>query len=167
MKTLYLVRHAKSSWKYNNLTDNERPLKKRGKKNAEFISKLLKKGNNFPEIIISSPAVRAYESAKIFAENLNIVEKDIIKEERLHMADYDDFISVINDIPMKINKVMLFSHNPGLTYFACTISGADIDNVPTSGVVRIDFDINAWSDISSVKGKLEFFEFPKKYNTDN
>ncbi|MFI5144565.1 MAG: SixA phosphatase family protein [Ignavibacteria bacterium] len=164
MKTLYLVRHAKSSWKHTDLKDIERPLKKRGKKNADFMSKLLNKGKNVPDILISSPAVRAYNTAVIFAENFGIDEKDIIKNEKLYMADYDDFISVIEEIPGKINKTMLFSHNPGLTYFASTLGKTDIDNIPTCGIIRLDFDCEMWSEIKTDNCKLIFFEFPKKYS---
>jgi phosphohistidine phosphatase len=163
MKTLYLVRHAKSSWKHEGLKDIERPLKKRGVKNAEFMSKILKKGNNIPELLISSPAIRAYDTSKIFAEKFGNDGKNIIKDEKLYMADYDDFISVISEIPDKINSVMVFSHNPGITYFASTVSKTDIDNIPTCGVVRIDIDFDSWREINNAPGKFIFFDYPKKY----
>ncbi len=163
MKTLYLVRHAKSSWKNEDLNDIERPLKKRGIRNAEFMAKLLKKSNNIPELITSSPAVRAFDTARIFSEKFEIDKNNILKIDKLYMADYDDFISVIKEFPENINKAMLFSHNPGLTYFVCAVSGANIDNITTCGIVRLDFEINNWNAINTMKGKLIFFEFPKKY----
>ena len=163
MKTLYLVRHAKSSWKYKELKDIDRPLKKRGKKNADFIAKLLKKNNNIPELLISSSAKRAFDTAEIFAKIFKLKQDKIIKNEKLYMADYDDFVAAINEIHEEINNAMLFGHNPGLTYFACAITEDDIDNIPTCGIVRIDFDVNSWNELSSRKGKFVFFEFPKKH----
>ncbi len=163
MKTLYLVRHAKSSWKNEDLKDTERPLKKRGIKNAEFMAKLLKKNDNMPDMIASSPAARAFDTAGIFSEKFEIDKKNIFMSDKLYMADYDDFISVIKEFPENISRAMLFSHNPGLTYFACAVSGARIDNIPTCGIARIDFEINNWNAINTTKGKLIFFEFPKKY----
>jgi len=166
MKTLYLVRHAKSSWKFVELRDEERPLKKRGKKNAKFMAELLKKGDEIPDLIISSPAMRAFSTAKIFAEIFEFDKDDLICEKKLYMPDNDNFISVINSIPEDIRKAMLVSHNPGLTNFASSVSGEEIENIPTSGVVRIDFDNNFWKDISGSKGNLIFFEYPKKYTNE-
>ena len=167
MKTLYLVRHAKSSWKDKDLVDKARPLKERGVTNAGLMAKILKKGNNIPDLIISSPAVRANETAKLIADNLGIDKNSIITEENLYMADYDDFASVIKQAPENTNKVMLVSHNPGITFYACAVSNADIDNIPTCGIVRIDFNIDSWKNISTVKGEVIFFEYPKKYTIDN
>jgi phosphohistidine phosphatase len=163
MKTLYLVRHAKSSWKHAELKDYERPLKKRGKKNTKFMAGLLKKGDEIPDLIISSPAKRAFSTSKIFADELGIDNKKLISEKKLYMADNNNFLIVINSIPEDVNKAMLVSHNPGLTNFVSYISEEEIDNIPTCGVVRIDFDATYWIDITSVKGKLIFFEYPKKY----
>lgn len=142
-------------------------MKKRGLKNAAFIAKLLKKGNNIPEMIITSPAIRAYDTAKIFSEKFNLNYEDIIREDRLYMADYDDFVQVIKEIPELVKSAMILGHNPGLTFLGCAITNEDIENIPTSGVVRIDLDINLWLEISSMKGTLTFFEYPKKYSIAN
>lgn len=163
MKTLYLVRHAKSSWKHPELSDMERPLNKRGKTDAPFMGKLLKKKKEIPELIMSSHAKRALSTAKRFAKEMDINKKKIIAAENLYMADFEDFAGVISDSEDKNSILMIISHNPGLTSFANFISDSNIDNIPTAGAVRIDLDIDSWKDIKNRKGKLIFFEYPKKH----
>lgn len=164
MKTLYLVRHAKSSWDYPDLKDSDRPLNKRGKRDAPFMAKLMRNNKEAPDIIVSSPAVRAYEIAKEIAKGADIDKKDIIKDERLYMADTDDFTDVIKETKNKYKNLMLVGHNYGITYFANKISDADIDNIPTSGIVRIDFKADDWKEVAGQKGNMIFFEYPKKYS---
>ena len=163
MKTLYLMRHAKSSWDMPGLSDNERPLNNRGKKNAPFMGKLLKERNEIPDLIISSPAKRAYSTAKRIAAKVDYPGKKIFMEEKLYMADTDEFLSVISDTGQNINKLMLISHNSGITRFANFISGENLDNIPTAGITRIDFDMDSWKQINETKGRMIFFEYPKKY----
>jgi phosphohistidine phosphatase len=160
-KTLYLVRHAKSSWKNPELSDSERPLNKRGKHDAPLIGRFLKQKNEIPELLVSSTAKRALKTAENFAEELHSSKK-IVSDESLYMAGIDDFISVIENIEDSINSVMLFSHNPGITDFANYITGSDIENIPTAGTVRIDFSMKSWKDCRKTKGELKFFISPKK-----
>ena len=157
------MRHAKSSWDNPGLTDSERPLNKRGKKNAPFMGKLLKKMNEIPELIISSPAVRAYKTAKKAAKKIDYPSDKIVKDEKLYMAGTNDFLSVIGNTKPVIDKLMLVSHHPGIAQFANFIAGTNIENIPTAGIVRIDFDTNSWDEIPRMKGRLIFFEYPKKY----
>jgi phosphohistidine phosphatase len=163
MKTLYLVRHAKSSWKHPELSDLERPLSKRGKIEAPFMGKLLMKKKEVPELIISSPAKRALSTAKRLAEEMEYSKKNIVAANDLYMADLEDFNTVITEYGKSNESIMILGHNPGLTTFANYISSSNIDNIPTSGVVRIDLDIASWKEISNQKGNLVFFEYPKKY----
>lgn len=163
MRTLLLVRHAKSSWDDPALSDKERPLNKRGKDDAPKMGKLLKKRDFQPDLIVSSPAKRAYSTAKRIAKELDYRKNNIETDEALYMADTEDFISVIKNIDDNIYNLMLFSHNFGITYFANLISGSEIDNIPTCGLVRIDFEIESWKQITATKGKLIYFEYPKKY----
>ena len=167
MKTLYLVRHAKSSWKEKGLADKDRPLNKRGAEYADMMVNLLKKVNNIPDSIITSPAKRASDTAIIFSKGFFENPDQIQTNELLYMADYEDFISVIKEVKEEFSKMMLFSHNPGITFFACAVSNADIENIPTCGIVRIDFNIDSWKNISTVKGEVVFFEYPKKYTIEN
>lgn len=165
MKTLYLMRHAKSSWSTPGLNDSQRPLNDRGKKAAPFMGKILKKMNEMPELIVTSSAKRACSTAKRIAEKLSYPLKKILNEEKLYMAGRDEFLSVIAQTGNNINKLMLISHNPGITDFANSVSGENIENIPTAGIVRIDFDVNSWDNIKETKGKFIFFEYPKKYSS--
>lgn len=163
MLSLYLIRHAKSSWDTPGLKDNERPLNKRGKIDAPKMGKILKNRGEFPDLIISSPAKRAYSTAKRIAKELKYNIDNILKDEKLYMADTEDFLSVIRNTKKNVYKLMILSHNYGITYFANYISGSDINNIPTCGIVRIDFEIDSWEQINTNKGKLVYFEYPKKY----
>ncbi len=162
-KTLYLVRHAKSSWKNEGLTDAERPLNKRGKHDAPLMGKLLGQRGEKPDLLISSPAKRALSTAKLLAHELGYTKENIVVMEELYMADVSDFLKIVQNINDTAVSIMLFSHNPGITYFANFISGSDIENIPTAGVVRIDLDISSWIDADKTKGNRVFFEYPKKY----
>lgn len=162
MRTLYLVRHAKSSWDFPALDDKDRPLNKRGKRDAPKMGQVLKQKGEMPELIISSPAKRAFSTAKKIAKELGYPAKNIEKDSKLYMADVENFFSVIKKTNKNVNKLMLISHNFGITYFANYISGSAIDNIPTCGAVRIDFEIDSWKKIEKKKGELIFFEHPKK-----
>jgi phosphohistidine phosphatase len=162
MRTLYLVRHAKSSWKHPELSDSERPLNKRGKRDAPEMGKLLEARNEIPELMISSPAKRAFSTARRFAKKLKYPRTKIVKKKQLYMGSSEDFIDTISRAENKFKSLMIFAHNPGITEFANEMSGESINNIPTSGVVRIDFDIEDWKDIGGAKGQLKFFEYPKK-----
>lgn len=165
MISLILVRHAKSSWDDPSLDDRDRPLNKRGTKDAPFIGKLMKKMNEFPDIIISSPARRAYDTARKIAEELNYSKDHIILDELLYMPSKLDFIKLSEKYTRNYKKIMMVSHNPGLTEFVNHVIDNYINNIPTCGVVRIDFhsdNINPES-----KGKMIYFEYPKKYHKKN
>lgn len=160
-KTLYLVRHAKSSWKNPGLADSQRPLNKRGKHDAPLMGKTLRGRKEIPELLISSPAKRAISTAKHFAKELNYNKEKIEIKEILYMASSTDFYNVIEKCGNSLKSIMLFSHNPGITDFANLISGYDIENIPTSGTVRIDFDTDSWKGIKNKKGEIKFFISPK------
>lgn len=160
-KTLYLVRHAKSSWKHAELDDSERPLNKRGKRDAPMMGKILRERGEIPELLISSPAKRALSTAKLFAEELGYHKKNIIVNKDLYFADINNYLELIEETDDSLNKIMLFSHNPGITYFANYLSGSNIENIPTTGIVRIDLPVKSWKDIINTKGELMFFISPK------
>jgi len=162
MKTLYLVRHAKSSWKHPELSDFERPLNKRGKNDAPFMGKMLyDKGIN-PELIISSPAKRASSTAKIIASELNYDKEKIIFDKNIYEGTGRRLLEIISEIKEKYNFVMLFGHNPGLTVLSNNLSDRFIDNIPTSGVVALEFN-TSWKEIELNSAGFLFFEYPKKH----
>ena len=167
MKTLYLVRHAKSSWKNADLGDMKRPLNARGKNDAPKMGKMLKKRKEFPELIISSPAKRAMDTAKKIAKELKYASRKIKKNEMLYMADIEEYDNIIKKVKKSIKRLMLVSHNFGLTLFANYLTGRDLVNIPTAGIVRIDFNITKWKEIKNAKGELGFFIYPKMENRTN
>jgi phosphohistidine phosphatase len=163
MKTIYLVRHAKSSWKYPDLDDFERPLNKRGRKSAPFMGTILKKLKVRPDLILSSPANRAAMTARIIADKISYPLEKICFSESIYQFSANALIDVVKHLDDVVNKVMLVGHNPALTDLANYIGDQPIDNIPTSGVFCADLDIPSWAKIGDHCGKLKFFEFPKKH----
>ncbi len=163
MKTLYLVRHAKSSWSYPELEDFERPLTKRGRKSALLMGTILKKLKAAPDLMLSSPANRAAMTARMIADAVPYPLDKIQYIETIYLADESVLIQVIKNINNSVNRAMLIGHNPGLTGLANTISDQPIDNIPTGGVCCMDLKIASWKGIQEHGGKLRFFEFPKNY----
>ncbi len=161
MKKLYIIRHAKSSWDDSGLSDFERPLNKRGEKDAPFMTKKLKEKGVSADIIISSPALRAKTTAKIIAEEL-LLSKKIVYDENIYEASPDTLHEIIKNIDNKYNSVILFGHNPGLNMLMDSLVNI-YNNIPTCGVVEIDFKCDKWSEISSLNSKLISFDYPKKY----
>ena len=163
MKRLYLIRHAKSSWKDQGLADIERPLNKRGKQDAPFMGKRLKETKVHPDLIVSSPAKRALKTAKVIAEEIGYPKKRIKTDESIYLAGVSTLLHVIQNIEDSYQQVMLFGHNPGFTDLAESLTNQKFDNIPTCGIVCMDFDINSWKKVSEGKGKVVFFDYPKKY----
>ena len=163
MKTLILVRHAKSSWENAGLTDFDRPLNERGLRDAPFMAKLIKDKGIAPDLIISSPAVRAINTAKIFAKELKYSLRTILTNELIYTTGPKEILNMLNSIDDSKNCVMLFGHNPDMTALANYLADEDIDNLPTASIVCIDFYIDSWTLLSDETGKVRFYEYPKKY----
>ncbi len=163
MKKLYLLRHSKSSWENPNLDDFDRPLNKRGKRDAPFMGSLLRKFDIKPDLIISSPAKRAYTTAKEITKEINYPQKKIIKNEDIYLASAGELLRIINELPDDADSVMLVGHNPGLTQICNLLCNANIVNIPTSGFTEIHFPVSSWKEIVPDSGKLIVFEYPKKY----
>ncbi len=164
MKYLYLVRHAKSSWDYPELSDFERPLNKRGKKDAPRMAQRL--ASKSPEIqaVISSPANRAITTARAMASGLGFPLDEITENEDVYHAGMSTLMHIVKSLPNTLDRVMLVGHNPGFTDLANQLKDHDyfIDNVPTCGIVAIEFPCNKWDEISDHDGRLLFFDYPKK-----
>ncbi len=165
MKKLYIIRHAKSSWDYPSLSDFDRPLNDRGKRDAPRMAKRLKEKRLTPDMVISSPAVRALDTCKIMCEVLGFDRKKIIEHKSLYHASEEQILSVVRQIKDrkgdKEEIVLLFGHNPGLTEFANRLSDENIANIPTAGMVAAELNIDKWSQANWGCGKLLFFDFPK------
>lgn len=163
MKTLYLVRHAKSSWKHAGLSDEERPLNGRGKHDAPFMGELLFKKGVKPESIISSFAKRAVITSRIIAEKINFPDDKIVIRNDLYLADLNELLGIIAGFNDKNNSIMIVGHNPGFTFLFNHLTGLDIDNLPTCGTACIKLNIDSWANVEKESGELEFYEYPKKY----
>jgi phosphohistidine phosphatase len=163
MKTLYLTRHAKSSWDNPDLRDFERPLNNRGKRDAPFMGKLMKEKYRIPDLMISSPAVRAFVTAKTFAEEFDYPVDNIQTSQEIYDEGPTGILALINKIDKKYDTAMLFGHNPALTSLCNYLSNSNIDNIPTCAVVAIEFDYESWEYITHGSGRVKFFEYPKMY----
>ncbi|MEZ4883277.1 MAG: histidine phosphatase family protein [Chitinophagales bacterium] len=163
MKTLYLIRHAKSSWKDLSLDDIDRPLNKKGKKDAPQMGIFLKEKGVEPDLMISSPAKRAYTTAKLIAAELSYPEKDIEKNRKLYVFDYSgkDVMDVLTKIDHQYNIVMIFGHNPTFSHLASSFTESDLEEIPTCGAVCFQFDTNDWREIEDADAELMFFMYPK------
>lgn len=163
MKKLFLVRHAKSSWKNASLRDIERPLNKRGYRDAPFMGHLMMTKNIKPDLLIASPAVRANKTAEIFCEEINYPSEKIIIKNELYEASRKDILSVIQLTENNYQSLMLFAHNPGLTELVNYLADNNIDNVPTCATVGITSSIEDWNELDDFNCSLDFFEYPKMY----
>lgn len=163
MKTLYLVRHAKSSWEDPQLKDIDRPLNKRGERDAPFMGKLMDGKGIAPNVLISSPANRAYTTAKTFAVAMDYPVDEIIINPEIYGAGVDDLLEMVQNLKNDWNSAMLFGHNMTYTMFANLYAKPALENVPTCGIVALEFNIKTWTKVSRGNGKLLFFEYPKKY----
>jgi len=162
MKKLFIIRHAKSDWDDSTLDDYDRPLNKKGEKNAPFMGQLLKNKNIKPDLIISSPALRAITTAKLIAKEVNY-EKAITPNQYVYEAFVNTLQEIVEYIHDSNDTVFLVGHNPGvsaLAYMLCDLK----ESLPTCAIVEIQFDCNSWLDVCKSNSTLLSYEYPKKYN---
>lgn len=158
MKRLVLVRHGKSSWKYD-VADDKRPLKKRGYSDGELISGAFTRFDPSPLTIWSSPATRALETAKIFKSKLKINEEHFHIKPGLYTFHPKDLLRVIKTCPTEIKDLMVFGHNPAMTELVNSLGDRSFENIPTTGLTVIEFEVNNWENI--INGKTTLHLFPK------
>ncbi|UZR94490.1 SixA phosphatase family protein [Chondrinema litorale] len=163
MKTLYLVRHAKSSWKDDSLDDFERPLNKRGQRDAPFMGDKLKEQKIIPDLVISSPAKRAKSTAKIIAKKIGYDPDDIKWKKKIYDAFTEDLLKIIRDQKKDIDSLMLVGHNPELTSLSNYLTDFRIYNIPTTGISCIRFYCDTWEEVQPKAGEQVFFDYPKRY----
>jgi phosphohistidine phosphatase len=162
MKTLTLVRHAKSSWKDSSLSDRDRPLNKRGERDVPIMAKRIVEAGIRPSLIVCSPAVRAWTTAKAIASEIGYPMEFLQRENKLYLASLDDMLDVLVSQDNGFNSLMLVGHNPGLTTFANYLSPGITNNVPTAGVVSVNFDREDWNLYERPETELLTFDYPKK-----
>ena len=162
MKTLTLVRHAKSSWNKPGLRDRDRPLSRRGERDAPKMGRRILDAGIRPSLIISSPAARAWATATAIAKAIGYPREFMHREDDLYLASLDDLLEIVNAQDTGFNNIMLVGHNPGLTEFANYLSPNLTDNVPTTGVVSVNIDQNDWNLYDRPATKLIIYDYPKK-----
>ncbi len=162
MRTLYLIRHAKSSWDNPGLRDFNRPLNDRGFREAPIMAQLLADQGVVPDLIVSSPARRALTTAQFFAAQFGIAEGEIVREPDIYEAAPSDILRIISGLPDRAGVVCLFGHNPTFTEVANLFSESFIDNIPTCGIVQIVSDADQWNHVFEGNSKVKARFFPKE-----
>lgn len=161
MKTLYLMRHAKSSWKDNHLMDHERPLKKKGRKDAAGMGGLLSGKKHTPAIIYASTAERARETAGIVAEKSGYIG-EVRYDQKLYLAESDTLVAFLRQVPEDVDCILLVGHNPGLEALAQVLSGK-IVALPTAAIAHLQLPVGHWSEINlNTRGELAHLWMPKE-----
>lgn len=158
MKTLILLRHAKSSWDFPHLIDYDRPLNSRGTRDAPKMARWLSSQALNADMIISSGADRAKKTATAFQAVLNIPVKI---DDQLYHAGKSKILHVIKQTENNVNCLILVGHNPGLNDLADYILSGFPDNIPTTGIVSLQMDIKKWSEASPKTSSLQFFQYPR------
>jgi phosphohistidine phosphatase len=163
MKSIFLLRHAKSSWSNPGLEDQHRRLNKRGKRDAPLMGERLKARNENLDIIFTSPALRAITTAELFAEACGFPTEKIAQESDLYFFGARSIQGIIIDQDDQYRSLMLVFHNPDITEFVNSIDDANrIYNIPTCGIVKLVSDIHSWRDWSRSNTEFEYFDYPKK-----
>ena len=160
MKTLYVLRHAKSSWAAPELADFDRPLNHRGETTAPFMGEFMITHGFTPEVIVSSPAVRARETARLAKEGARLTA-DIIHDERIYEASPRTLQTVTSSIDDQFESAMIVGHNPGMEGVVRLLTGRS-EEMPTAALAIIDLDIDRWSEIDSGLGSLRRIVRPKE-----
>jgi phosphohistidine phosphatase len=162
MKTLYLARHAKSSWDDMSLSDHARPLNRRGERDAPRMGSRLAAAGSIPEQIISSTAVRAISTARLIAAELGVDSDSVVQDPALYGASASMLLEVARGFPDELRSGMIVAHDPGLTELAGALSGYAITHMPTCGIVTVEFDVATWDGVIVEAGAVLDFDYPKK-----
>jgi len=160
-KILYLVRHAKSSWEDASLSDRQRPLNQRGRRSAPDMGRRLAAQGHRPDIIISSPAKRAYSTARKIAREVNYEKSAIIKDERLYFAGTGSMLELLEGLDNRHESVMIVGHNPAMTTFLNVLCETPVHNMPTCAIAIVGYNIDSWTELTSEEGDLLGYDFPK------
>jgi phosphohistidine phosphatase len=160
MKTLFLVRHAKSSWANETISDIDRPLNERGYADAKMVSMHLFQKNFIPEIIFSSPAVRALTTALIFSRTLNYSEEKIVIEKKLYESKTEDYLECIASVNDNFQSAMFVGHNNNMDEVAHFLCPSFADEMKTCAVLGIVFNADSWKNILPQNSSLQLFVIP-------
>jgi len=158
---LLICRHAKSSWQDASLSDFDRPLNKRGERDAPEMGRRLAQQGVRPDLIMTSPATRALATALHYARQLGIPPERVRRNPAQYAASVPDLIDLIRTVDTHVTTLMLVGHNPETTGLANVLGGLRIDNIPTCGIVALEFARCTWADLAVGGGSLLFFDYPK------
>ncbi len=162
MKKLLLLRHAKSDWHTGAETDLDRPLNKRGRKSAPIMGQRLAERGCAPDLIISSPAQRARETAEIIASQLRQAEVDIAYNPLIYGADLETLIQLVYELDDELENIILVGHNPGLSELGQWLSDDAPEWIPTCGMLALEMAIDCWRNASKGCAYLAGYNYPKK-----
>ena len=160
MKRLILIRHSKSSWKDFSLTDFNRPLNSRGKSDGPLMASYLRNRITIVDYLHSSSSVRTFETSKYFINQIKFGKTQY--DDSLYHCSSSSLLNIIMNYSDDYQSVMVIAHNPGLTNLINNITNISLDNLPTTGLVEIEFKINHWSNISSENSNVIDLKFPKQ-----
>ncbi len=160
MKTLFVLRHAKSSWENPDWSDFERPLNSRGLDAARFIGELIYERNLHPQIIVSSPAKRATQTA-VLVKEIAEISKPVKFDERIYEASPLTLFNLIREFDEKYESVLIVGHNPGFENLVRMLTGEAV-SMPTAALAKINLSIENWHDLETVANELEFLIRPKE-----
>lgn len=163
MKTLYLVRHAKSDWGKEPLADIDRHLNNRGYGDAHKMSKLMKEKKLIPDLIITSPAIRAISTALIFCRNLQLNPAEIKIEPSLYETTTKQYLHVISQTDNQYKQIMIFGHNPTITNCANSLTNSFTEEMPTCAIVGITNKCSDWKSFINEAGEPMLYDFPKNH----
>jgi phosphohistidine phosphatase len=161
LKTLLLIRHAKSDWNDASLSDFDRPLNERGKRDAPLMAQRLLDKKIGIDLFVSSPAKRAKKTATIFAEAYGLDKKQVEFYDELYLAPETVFSAVISKLKNNTAAVAIFAHNPGITDFANSLTNSRIDDMPTCCIFAVQGACNSWNEFATAKKTFLFVDYPK------
>lgn len=162
MKIVILVRHAKSSKDDPALADFERPLNDRGRRDAPMMAQRLQRAGLAPDLLVSSPALRAITTAHAFADVLRIGHEKISVQPRLYNASAGEILRVLQTTDERATEAWLFAHNPGISEAALRLAECPFDQMPTCACARIELKVKLWSEVLAGCGRLTLFSYPKQ-----
>ena len=163
MRRLTLVRHAKSDWKNADLKDFDRPLNRRGLKEAPQMAERLAAQKIRPDLMLTSPAVRALETARVLAKALDYPLRRLKTEDRLYLGPAADILAVVRGVGSRVRHLMIFGHNPGLSAFAQSLTNdRELGELPTCAVYTMELDIRSWADARLGEGLNPSLQHPKR-----
>jgi phosphohistidine phosphatase len=161
-KRLTLLRHAKSSYRDFGLSDHDRPLSPRGERDAPAMGRRHSNQSVRPSLILTSTAVRARQTARLFAQAIGYPLEFVQSERGLYLAEPEAILEIVGLQENSFNSITVCGHNPGITELASTLSRTNIDNVPTGGIVILDSNIDGWEQVDGARWSLVEFDYPKK-----